>query len=279
MKQYLDLMQKVMTTGVDIDDRTGVGTRSIVDASFRIDLSKGFPLLTTKKMFTRAVVGELIWFMLGSTNVEHLRRITHGEGSDKKTIWDDNYNHQAKALGYTDGYLGPVYGKQYRAFGNKRPVDQMEMVINEIKTNPLSRRLLVSAWNPEDLEYAALPSCHHCFQMFVRDGKLSLKFTMRSTDVFLGLPFNIASYALLTHIIASICNLEVGELIYSGGDVHIYRNHFDQCMEQLSRTPMPLCKLEMPKITDLSELRTLTVDDFKFVGYQSHPTIKAPMAV
>lgn len=277
MKQFVDLVSDVMANGRVKTDRTGVGTRSVFGRMFRLNLADGFPATTCKRLVWQAVVGELLWFMQGSTNVNHLRKITYGD--DRRTIWDDNYEAQAKALGYSDGYLGPVYGKQWRHFGNKNPVDQLQNVIDQIKSNPDSRRLLVVAWNPEDIDKMALPPCHYAFQFEVYDGKLSLMWNQRSVDVGLGLPFNIASYALLVHIVANMCDLEVGELIMSGADVHIYENHVDDLSEVFSRELRPLPKLVMPEIRSLSELRNLKPGDFKLEGYDPHPMIKLPMAV
>lgn len=279
MRNYNELVQTILTTGRDKTDRTGVGTKSIFGSTLRFDLSQGFPAVTTKRLFWKGVVGELLWFMQGSTNVEHLRRITFGPDATNKTIWDDNYNKQAIDLGYSSGYLGPVYGKQWRSFGNKKPVDQLQRIINEIKSNPDSRRLLISAWNPEDLDAMALPPCHFAFQFEVYDGKLSLVWYQRSVDVFLGLPYNIASYALLTHIVASMCDLEVGELVFMGADIHVYNNHREQCLEQISRTPYLLPTLKMPKIESLGDLIHLKPDDFVLEDYRHHPAIFAPMAV
>lgn len=276
MKQYLELMKSVMVFGNEKDDRTNVGTLSKFGTMMRFDLSKGFPAVTTKRLAWRAVVGELLWFLRGSTNVEVLREITYGKGSTKRTIWDDNFENQGKALGYEDGYLGPVYGKQWRNFGG---VDQVSKLIHDLKNIPDSRRHIVCAWNPTELDKMALPPCHVLYQLDVYDGKLSLMWYQRSVDIFLGLPFNIASYALLTHILADICGLEVGELIFMGGDTHIYSNHVEQCKEQMNRVPRKLPTLQMPKISDLSELYTLSVDDFKLIDYNPCATIKAPMAV
>lgn len=279
MIQYTDLVRDIIVNGRKKTDRTGVGTRSVFGRMLRFDLSKGFPATTCKRLAFVPVVGELLWFMQGSTNVEHLRKLTYGENSDRKTIWDDNYNKQAVDLGYSDGYLGPVYGKQWRMFGNKNPVDQLQNVIDQIKANPDSRRLLVVAWNPEDIEKMALPPCHYAFQFEVYEGKLSLMWSQRSVDVGLGLPFNIASYALLVHIVAKICGLEVGELVFSGADVHIYENHLSHLGGMLSREERPLPTLSFPDIGSLSDLRLLEAADFRLDGYDPHPTIKLPMAV
>ncbi|AAX63693.1 td [Aeromonas phage 31] len=279
MIQYKDLVEDVIANGRRKTDRTGVGTRSVFGRMLRFDLSKGFPAVTCKQLAWKSVVGELLWFISGSTNVDHLRRITHGPNSDKRTIWDANYEEQAINLGYSGGYLGPVYGKQWRQFGNKNPVDQLQKVIDQIKSNPDSRRLLVVAWNPEDIDAMALPPCHFAFQFEVYEGKLSLMWSQRSVDVGLGLPFNIASYALLVHIIAGICGLEVGELVFSGADVHVYENHVDDLVEIFCRSPRPLPKLAYYDVANLAELRTMTVDDYVLTEYDPHPPIKMPMAV
>lgn len=278
---YLDLMQDILETGEFIEnDRTGVGIYSKFGTMLRFDLTKGFPALTTKKLAWKAVVGELLWFLEGSMNVNRLREITHGPGSSKRTIWDDNYDNQAKTLGYSNGYLGPVYGRQWRDF---QGVDQIKQLIKDINKSKESgvhnRRLLVSAWNPPELDKMALPPCHYAFQLYYLNGELSLMFHMRSVDVFLGLPFNIASYALLLHILAQVTGTKAKELIFTGGDTHIYANHFDQCMEQLSREPYTTPELVMPVFTTLEEVLQIPVDCFELENYKSHPTIKAPMAV
>ncbi|UOX40346.1 thymidylate synthase [Aeromonas phage GomatiRiver_11] len=279
MKAYLDLLRDVYENGRIKTDRTGVGTKQLFGRMIRFDLSKGFPAVTTKRLAFNAVAGELLWMIQGSTNVEHLRKLTHGEGSSKMTIWDANFEAQGRALGYTNGYLGPVYGKQWRQFGNSRPVDQLQDVIDQIKANPDSRRLLVVAWNPEDLPIMALPPCHYAYQFEVYDGKLSLMWNQRSLDMALGAPFDIASYALLVHIVASICGLEVGELIMSVADVHIYLNHLEGVAEQLKRYPGPAPTLVMPEIKSLSDLRGLVASDFKLEHYFPQPSIKFEMAV
>ena len=271
-----------MLNGEDSTDRTGVGTRRVFGRMLRFDLSKGFPALTTKKLAWSSVVAELLWFMSGSTNVNKLRELQYGEGSSKRTIWDDNYENQGKGLGYRDGNLGPTYGHNWRYFGGQ--VDQLQNVINaldrDVKTGDRGRRHLVVAWDPASVHLAALPPCHYSFQFFIsRDNKLSLMFNMRSTDIFLGLSFNIASYALLCHIVAQIIGVEVGELVYSGADCHIYHNHFDQVKEQLLNDEFPLPTLEIPKFSTLEECLNYPVSDFKLLNYQSHKAIKAPMAI
>lgn len=281
MINYHLLMSDILLTGESTKDRTGVGTKSVFGRMLRWDLSKGFPAITTKKLAWRAVVGELLWFIEGSTNVNRLREITHGPGTDKLTIWDDNYFNQAKALGYTGGNLGPVYGKQWRDFNG---IDQLANVIEALKkdlrTGARGRRHIVSAWNAADLDEMALPPCHLLYQFRIDgDGRLSCMWTQRSVDVFLGLAFNIASYALLTHIVADIIGAKVGELVFSGADCHIYNNHVDQVQEQLSRAEFALPTLKMPIISSLEDLQKLSVNDFVLENYQSHGTIKAPMAV
>lgn len=283
MKQIQDLMSEIFDHANFKMDRTGTGTWSKFGTMLRFDLQKGFPAQTTKKLFWQGVVGELLWFMRGETNVNVLREITFGPDSDRRTIWDANYEKQGKELGYTDGELGPVYGYQWRNFGDngfRSGVDQLKDVINQIKNNPESRRMIISAWNPFDIPFMALPPCHVLMQFIVENGKLSLRWDQRSCDVFLGLPFNIASYALMVHIIARICSLEVGELIFQGGDTHIYDDHVEQCKEVIRREPRPLPNLYMP-----SELKTLEdfleaeVKDFILVNYTHHPAIKGKMAV
>lgn len=292
MKEYLDCLRYIMDNGVDTDDRTGVGTRSVFGYQMRFDLSNGFPAVTTKKLAWKPLVSELLWFLEGSTDERRLAEIQYGKPInkliDKTTIWTANADAQGKSLGYyNDEYvkeLGPVYGTQWRNFGssyatfeNNRGVDQISWVINEIKTNPDSRRLVVSAWSANQIHEMALMPCHYSFQFNVINNKLNCIFNMRSTDSFLGLPFNLASYSLLTHMIAQVCDLEVGDLVYSGANVHIYKNHFDAVNEQLSREPLPLPTLWLnPEIKNIDDF---TMDDIKLVGYESHPAIKAPMAV
>lgn len=276
MKSYLRWLEDILDGGRESDDRTGTGTLRLTGAMFTHDMSKGFPLITTKRMFTPAVVGELIWFMRGSTNVEKLREITHGVGSTKRTIWDPNYEKQAKALGYTGGYLGPVYGKQWR---DSFQTDQLADAINLIKNDPTSRRILVSSWNPEDLHVMALPPCHFAFQFLVDGDRLDLVWYQRSVDSFLGLPFNIASYGLLLEIVAKITGKTPGTLVGMGADCHIYLDHLDQVREQVSRQPMQLCKLNIKKdITSLGDMYHVNVDDFEFVDYVSHPPLVGKMS-
>lgn len=294
MKQWQNIIRQVMTYGVDTDDRTGIGTRSVFGTMARWNLQEGFPAVTTKKLAWRAMVGELLWFMEGSTSVERLRDITYGPGASNKTIWDDNYNNQAINLGYSHGHLGPVYGAQWRGISSDvhgERVDQFYEVVEAIKTanKSMGRRLIVNSWNPRELPDMALPPCHYSFQFEVQDGKLSLLWIQRSVDVFLGLPFNIASYALLTHLVAEMCNLEVGDLIFQGGNTHIYLNHFDQCKEVLNRVPYqsPTLSMSLPEFfgewTTERQLKWLEngalVDDFNLVDYNSYGALKAPMAV
>lgn len=277
MKQYHDLLRHVMDTGIDTDDRTGVGTRSTFGYQVRFNMNDGFPAVTTKRLAWKSVVGELLWFLQGSTNIETLREITWGPGSTKKTIWDDNYNNQAIKLGYTAGNLGPIYGKQWRDFGG---VDQIKVAIDTIKYDSASRRNVVSAWNVNELPKMSLPPCHTLFQFYVRENKLSCQLYQRSCDLFLGGPFNIASYSLLLHIIARITNTIPNEFIWSIGDCHIYRDHFDQVEEQLKREPYDLPTIKIADhIKTLDDVLVSSVTDYELVNYVSHGQIKAPMAV
>lgn len=277
MQNYKDLVAEVIMSGDRVGDRTGVGTRRIFGRTLTWDLRDGFPATTVKKLAWKAVVGELLWFMSGSTNVEDLRFITHGFNSDKSTIWDGNYETQAKDLGYSQGELGPVYGKQWRNFAG---VDQLQNVINSIKADPYGRRHLVSAWNPEELSRMALPPCHYCFQFFVsRDGHLDLMWNQRSVDVFLGLPFNIASYGLLLVIVSQLTGLKARNLTFVGGDIHIYNNHVEQCGIILDREPRSLPTLEFPLLDSLEEYLNTNPSDYTLINYNPHGTVKAPMAV
>lgn len=286
MKQYLEIIENVLCYGKPSTDRTGVGTLRAFGMQARWNLQEGFPATTSKQLFFKPCKHELQWFLSGSTNVEKLREMTWGNDSDKRTIWDDNYENQAKALGYNSGYLGPVYGHQWRSFGSSfysdvGGVDQIQRVIDQLKQTPDDRGIIVSAWNPVDLDRMALRPCHCFFQFVVIDGKLSLQWYQRSVDVFLGLPFNIASYALLTHIIASICDLEVGDLVWTGGDVHIYNNALEQAKELLKpeRAPLPLPTLEMPKVNSLLDLDQSFFDSIKLKDYNHHGKLTAKMAV
>ncbi|MCA9385096.1 thymidylate synthase [Candidatus Dojkabacteria bacterium] len=273
MKQYLDALQFVLENGVKKEDRTGVGTISVFGMQQRYDLSKGFPAVTTKKLFFKGVKGELLWFISGSGDNKKLNDMgIH--------IWDGNAEADYwKPKAKFEGDLGRVYGVQWRKW--QRPdgttVDQLAEIIERIKNKPDDRRLIVSAWNPGELDQMALPPCHVMFQFYVAEGKLSLQMYQRSCDMFLGVPFNIASYSLLLHMIAQVTNLEVGEFIHVLGDAHIYLNHVDQVKEQLSRDPYPLPKLELnPEVTDINEF---TMSDIALKDYKAHPSIKAEMAV
>ncbi len=264
MRQYLDLMDRVLKTGVEKRDRTGTGTLSIFGHQMRFDLADGFPLLTTKKLFTKAIIYELLWFLRGETNIAYLQE--HGVG-----IWDEWAD--------SAGELGPVYGHQWRSWpdGHGGTIDQIAGVVADIKRNPDSRRLIVTAWNPADVPKMALPPCHCLFQFYVANGKLSCQLYQRSADIFLGVPFNIASYALLTMMMAQVTGLEPGEFIHSFGDAHLYLNHLDQAREQLSRKPYPLPTMRInPEVKDIFAFQ---YEDFKLENYQSHPHIKAEVAV
>ncbi|MHA7583530.1 thymidylate synthase [Paenibacillus vandeheii] len=264
MKNYLDLLQDILDNGVHKGDRTGTGTQSVFGRQLRYDLSEGFPLVTTKRIHLKSVIHELLWFLSGDTNISYLK-----ENGVK--IWDDWADE--------NGDLGPVYGSQWRTWEapNGEKIDQIAAVIDSIKNNPDSRRHLVSAWNVAEINNMKLPPCHFAFQFYVAEGKLSCMLTMRSVDTFLGLPFNIASYALLTHMIAQQCDLEVGEFIWSGGDVHIYSNHVEQVKTQLEREPYALPKLVIKRKPN--SIFDYTFEDFEFENYQHHPGIKAPIAV
>lgn len=284
MKQYKDLITLVLT-GDRVQDRTGVGTRRVFGTRMEFDLSEGFPAVTEKALAWNAVRAELLWFIRGSTNVNELRYLTHGSTTSvKKTIWDDNYNNQAKALGYINGNLGPVYGRQWRSFNG---VDQMKNLIEGLVKDPYSRRHIVTAWNPSQIDQMALPPCHYTFQCFVsKDGKLSLMWHQRSVDVFLGLPFNIASYALLTHIIADCVGLKPGKLIFTGGDTHIYNDHLEQCGQILRNESYPLPTLKLPESVGSTPWQKFQnfchcVDpkDIQLENYKSHGKIAAKMAV
>lgn len=264
MKQYLDLLQEIMDHGTVKSDRTGVGTKSIFGHQMRFDLSDGFPLLTTKKVHLRSIIHELLWFISGDTNIGYLH-------DNKVSIWDEWAD--------ANGDLGPVYGKQWRSWDTPdgRSIDQLSEVIETIKHNPDSRRMIVCAWNPSDVDKMALPPCHCFFQFYVADGRLSCQLYQRSADTFLGVPFNIASYALLTMMIAQVCGLKPGEFVHTTGDTHIYLNHFDQVREQLSRTPRPLPVMKLnPEVKDIFRFR---YEDFTLEGYDPWPAIKAPVAV
>ncbi|WP_392538328.1 thymidylate synthase [Legionella sp. 227] len=264
MKTYLNLLEHILQHGTQKTDRTGTGTLSVFGYQMRFDLRQGFPLVTTKKLHMRSIVHELLWFLKGDTNVAYLNE-------NGVTIWDEWAN--------SDGDLGPIYGKQWRNWPTTdgRTIDQLSDVVQQIKTNPDSRRLLVSAWNVGELDQMALMPCHALFQFYVADKTLSCQLYQRSADVFLGVPFNIASYSLLTHMVAQQCNLNVGDFIWTGGDCHLYLNHLEQARTQLSREPLPLATLNIKR--KASSLFDYVYDDFEFVNYQSHPAIKAPIAV
>jgi thymidylate synthase len=264
MNQYLDLLRHILKDGVDKTDRTGTGTRSCFGYQMRFDLEKGFPLVTTKKVHLKSIIHELLWFLQGSTNIAYLK-----ENGVK--IWDEWADEH--------GELGPVYGKQWRSWEGRdgKVTDQVAELVAQIRKNPDSRRLIISAWNVTDLPDMALMPCHTLFQFYVANGKLSCQLYQRSADVFLGVPFNIASYALLTMMIAQVCGLQPGEFIHTFGDVHIYNNHREQVMEQLSREPYPLPVMKInPAVKDIFGFR---YSDFTLENYQSHPAIKAPVAV
>ena len=264
MKQYLDLMRLVYDHGEDKNDRTETGTKSVFGHQMRFDLSKGFPLLTTKKLHLKSIIYELLWFLRGDSNTKYLN--DHGV-----RIWDEWAD--------ADGNLGPIYGVQWRKWqaNNGRSIDQISKVIEQIKNNPDSRRIIVSAWNVGELETMKLPPCHAFFQFYVNKGRLSCQLYQRSADIFLGVPFNIASYAILTMMVAQVCDLNPGEFIHTLGDAHIYSNHFSQVKEQLSRKPFPLPRLVInPEIKDINQFQ---YSDFKLEDYQAHPHIKAKVAI
>lgn len=263
MQQYLDFLRHIRDTGVNKSDRTGVGTRSVFGYQMRFDLNQGFPLVTTKKLSLRSIIYELFWFLKGDTNVRYLH-------DHNVTIWDEWAD--------ANGNLGPIYGKQWRSWptADGKTIDQLSDVLHQIKTNPDSRRLIVSAWNVGELKNMKLPPCHLLFQFYVANNQLSCQLYQRSADSFLGVPFNIASYSLLTYMIAAQCNLKVGEFIWTGGDCHIYTNHLDQVNLQLSRTPFPLPTL---KLKSRDSLFDYEYEDIEIINYQAHPHIKGEVAV
>ena len=264
MKQYLDLMRHVMAEGHDKSDSTGTGTRSVFGYQMRFDLSEGFPLLTTKKLHLRSIIHELLWFLKGDTNIKYLK-------DNQVSIWDEWADE--------NGELGPVYGYQWRSWPTPdgQHIDQIQNIIQQIKNSPDSRRIIVSAWNPALIDQMALPPCHALFQFYVADGKLSCQLYQRSADIFLGVPFNIASYALLTLMVAQVCGLKAGEFIHTFGDAHIYSNHFDQVQLQLSREPRALPKMKLnPEVNDLFAFK---FEDFELTDYDPHPHIAGKVAV
>lgn len=264
MKQYLDLLRRIMEEGIVKEDRTGVGTKSIFGHQMRFDLSEGFPLLTTKKVHLKSIIHELLWFISGDTNIRYLKE-------NGVSIWDEWADE--------NGELGPVYGAQWRSWdcGDGRKIDQLSELMEQLKVNPNSRRLMISAWNVAQIDRMALPPCHSLFQFYVADGRLSCQLYQRSADTFLGVPFNIASYALFTMMIAKVCGLRPGDFIHTTGDTHIYLNHFEQVREQLSRTPRPLPKMIIHG--EGKDIFSFRYEDFELEGYDPWPAIKAPVAV
>ncbi len=287
MKQYLDLLQHILDSGITKEDRTGTGTKSVFGYQMRFDLSEGFPLVTTKKTFLKGIISELLWFIEGSTDERRLAEIHYGDKREniigKNTVWTANADAQGKALGYTNTEtikeLGPVYGAQWRSWlgANGKAYDQLSDVINQIKTNPDSRRIILNAWNVAEIDNMALPPCHTFFQFYVVNGKLSCQLYQRSADVFLGVPFNIASYALLTMMIAQVCDLEVGDFVHTFGDAHIYSNHMDQVNLQLSRTPYK--KPTMKINAEIKDINDFKMSDFELLDYKCDESIKAVMAI
>jgi len=288
MKQYLELLETILKEGTQREERTGIGTLSIFGSQLRFDLNKGFPAVTTKKLAWKGIVSELLWFIEGSDDERRLAEIRFGKDRSLltnlekyKTIWTDNANHQGVALGYENNnykkLLGPIYGVQWRSWNQK---DQLSELIENIQKNPMSRRHILSAWNVAEIEKMALPPCHVMSQFYVdNENRLSCQMYQRSADMFLGVPFNIASYALLTHIIAKICNLKVGDFVHTFGDAHIYLNCIEQVQEQIKRKPLPLPKLSIPDFKSLIELEDCGVDDFILVDYKHHSALSAPMAI
>lgn len=310
MQQLHELYQNVLENGTFSEDRTGTGTYKLIGQTMRFDLQKGFPATTTKRLAWKAMTSELLWFLEGSQDERRLCEILHGtRDEEKRTIWTDNYLNQGVALGYMNGNLGPVYGKQWREWKDvvilpgiynevvkhtelgyemveqtisgmyvmQRTIDQIAVLLDGLKNDPFGRRHILSAWNVGDLDKMALPPCHSFSQFFVVDGKLSCTLYQRSADLFLGVPFNIASYSLLTHMLAQVLGLEVGEFIWMGGDCHIYANHVEQVKEQLSRTPKELPKLWLD--STVTDIDSFTMESFKLLNYNPDATIKAPMAV
>ncbi len=264
MQQYLDLMQHVLTHGVPKEDRTGTGTLSVFGYQMRFNLADGFPAVTTKKLHLRSIIHELLWFLQGDTNIKYLNK-------NKVRIWDEWADE--------NGNLGPVYGSQWRSWPteNGRSLDQITQLIDRLQNNPNSRRHIVTAWNPAQVDEMALPPCHTLFQFYVAEGKLSCQLYQRSADIFLGVPFNIASYALLTMMVAQVTGYKLGEFVHTFGDVHLYSNHLEQAKLQLSRTPYPLPQMQLNR--DVGNIFAFQYEDFELHNYQAHPSIKAPIAV
>lgn len=280
MKQYLELMRHIKDNGTFKGDRTGTGTYSVFGYQMRFNLAEGFPLVTTKKVHLKSIIHELLWFLSGDTNVKYLQ-------DNGVSIWNEWATaEQCARFGRSEGELGPVYGHQWRNFGATKNADgsfspdgadQIAALVHDLKHNPNSRRLIVSGWNPQEANQVALPPCHTLFQFYVADGKLSCQLYQRSADVFLGVPFNIASYALLTMMLAQVCDLQLGEFIWTGGDCHLYSNHLEQTELQLSREPLPLPTMRLN--SDIKDIFAFKYDDFTLENYQSHAAIKAPVAV
>ena len=264
MRQYLDLLERVYRDGVERDDRTGVGTKSVFGHQMRFDLGDGFPVLTTKKLHLKSIIHELLWFLKGETNIAYLKE-------NGVSIWDEWADE--------NGDLGPVYGSQWRSWpaSDGRTIDQITLLVEALKNNPASRRHVVSAWNPAEVDNMALPPCHCLFQFYVAEGRLSCQLYQRSADVFLGVPFNIASYALLTMMMAQVTGLQPGDFVHTFGDVHLYLNHIEQAEKQLARAPKALPEMKMN--SEVTDLFAFTFDDFELIGYEPHPHIKAPVAV
>jgi thymidylate synthase len=287
MKQYLDLMKHVLENGILKEDRTGTGTKSVFGYQMRFVLSEGFPLVTTKKCHLKAIISELLWFLEGSTDERRLAEIHHGDKAEniigKKTVWTANADNQGVALGYENSdtvkELGPVYGSQWRSWktNDGKAIDQVSELIEQIKNNPDSRRLILSAWNVAEIEKMALPPCHTFFQFYVANGKLSCQLYQRSADIFLGVPFNIASYALLTMMVAQVCDLEVGDFVHTFGDAHLYSNHLEQANLQITREPF--AKPTMKINPDIKNIFDFKMEDFELTNYEAHEHIKGVMAV
>ena len=288
MKQYIQALKHILENGKQRDDRTGIGTKGVFGYQMRFNLRNSFPAVTTKKLAWKSVVSELLWFLEGSTDERRLAEIHFGktrkEVIDKKTIWTANANKQGVELGHTNNEtqkeLGPVYGKQWRSWGKDvGGEDQIRKIISDLKTNPNSRRHIVSAWNVDKLEEMALPPCHTMFQFHIQDKELSCHLYQRSADMFLGVPFNIASYSLLVYIFSEILNLTPGDFIWTGGDCHIYNNHLEQVREQVKREPLQAPKIKIPKLRSIEDVLSSTPKDYRLIDYSPMESIKAPMAV